>query len=295
MKHLFLSLLALCLNYQLLAQAIGEAVQETIPAFGHCIMPNNSTFLTLEADYDGMYITERELVDLFETARFDYSKELVNWTYYSYWALNERTFEQPEDYSFYNMVVDPTGTYLAIGKIERDGWSPIIELFNIGSQTKIGIIDFTSANENINFLNQVKFDKSGKNLIVGADDQGIYSSSTATQEIRTVYPANTYFLFDYHYDQGTPILKKFVKDDEGEFFLDIDLFTLAEEKQVRISLPLPSHYSRILTPTETHKYFGMFYEQEFDTYLAPIDDFNYQILYRNKNTFVFITREVPKE
>ncbi len=103
MNRISITLLFACSSLISIAQesAIGENVQETIPAFGYCIMPDNMTFLSLEADYDGEYITERELIDLFETSRFDFSKELVNYTYYSYWALNERTLEQPKAHTFY--------------------------------------------------------------------------------------------------------------------------------------------------------------------------------------------------
>ncbi len=297
MKQILLSLLFIFigLNTQLHAQAIGEDVQETIPAFGYCIMPNNSTFLALEADYDGMYITERELIDLFETSRFDFSKDLVNWTYYSYWALNERTLEQPKNYSFYQMIVDPTGTYLAIAKIKRDGWDTFIQIFNKGTQTMLAELNLSTENESVDFLNQVRFDGSGKHLIMGANNQGIYSYSIENKQIKLIYPSNKFLFFDYDYLNNLPILKEFIQDEDGEYFLDVDMFTLKEKSKTMVSLPLPLHYTRILSPTETHKYYGLFYEQEYDTYLAPIDDFNYQIIYRNKKTFVFITREVPKE
>lgn len=295
MNRLIITILLVGLNFISFAQAIGENVQETIPAFGFCIMPNNSTFLALEADYDGMYITERELIDLFETSRFDFSKNLVNWTYYSYWALNERTLEQPENHSFYQMVVDPTGTHVAIAKVRRDGWSTTIQLYNKGNQIKVDEFDISGIDENIDFLNQVRFDAEGKNLILGASDQGVYSYSVERKEIISVHPPYEYLFYDYSYEKGQPIFKKYLKDDEDEYFLDSDLFTLEGDEKSSISLPLPLHYTRILTPTETHKFYGLFYEQEYDTYIAPIDDFNYQIVYRNKNTFVFITREVPKE
>ncbi len=191
-----------------IAQTIGEDVQETIPAFGYCIMPDNRTFLALEADYDGMYITERELIDLFETSRFDFSKDLVNWTYYSYWALNERTLKQPEDHSFYQMIVDPTGTYLAVAKVRRDGWATRIQLFNKGSQIKISEFDVADTNENIDFLNQVLFDKEGKNLILGTNDQGIYSYAIEKNELSDLYPAYKYLCYDYYYKSGLPMLKE---------------------------------------------------------------------------------------
>jgi len=295
MTRTFISVLLLGLSYISYAQTIGENVQETIPAFGMCIMPDNTTFLALEADYDGMYVTERELIDLFETSRFDYSKDLLNWTYYSYWALNERTVEQPKNYSFYQMIVDPTGTYLAIAKVRRDGWAASIELFDKNSQSKIDEFDFSIKNQDIDFLNKVRFDAEGKNLIVGANDQGIYSYSIENKEISNTYLPYTYFFYDFDYENNTPILIEYMKDEEGEYLLNVDLFTLKEGKKQLLTLPLPLHYTRILSPTETHKYYGMFYEQEYDTYIAPIDDFNYQLIYRNKKTFVFITREVPKE
>lgn len=295
MSRLLISILFISFNYVSFSQAIGDDVQETIAAFGYCIMPDNTKFLSLEADYDGMYITEREIIDLFETGRFDFNKDLVNWTYYSYWALNERTLEQPKNYSFYQMVVDPTGTYLAISKVRREGWSTAIQIFDKGSQVKIAEFDVSSENENIDFLNQVKFDADGKNLILGANDLGIYAYSVLDKKITVLHPPFKYLFYDYNYQIGSPIFKEYIKDEEGEYFFDIDLFTLKGEVKTTQKLPLPLHYSRILTPTETHKYHGMFYEQEYDTYLAPIDDFNLQVIYRNKKTFVFITREVPKE
>lgn len=278
MNRLIITILLVGLNYNSFAQAIGENVQETIPAFGFCIMPNNSTFLALEADYDGMYITERELIDLFETSRFDFSKDLVNWTYYSYWALNERTLEQPENHSFYQMVVDPTGTYVAIAKVRRDGWSTNIQLYNKGNQVKVDEFDLSDIDENIDFLNQVRFNDEGKNLILGASDQGVYSYSIETKEITSVHPPYKYLFYDYNYEKGQLIFKEYLKDDEGEYFLDSDLFTLEGDEKSSISHPLPLHYTRILTPTETHKFYGLYYEQEYDTYIAPIDDFNYQII-----------------
>jgi hypothetical protein len=295
MTRIIITILFLGLSTITVAQTIGEDVQETIPAFGHCIMPDNRTFLALEADYDGMYITERELIDLFETSRFDYSKDLVNWTYYSYWALNERTLEQPENYSFYQMIVDPTGTYLAIAKEKRGGWDTAIKIFEKNTQTKIAEFNVNTENENLDFLNQVRFDKEGKQLILGGNDQGIYSFTIQKKEISVLYPPYKYMFYDYDYENGKPILKEYIKDEEGEYFLDVDLFTLQELEKKSVSLPLPLHYTRILSPTTTHKYYGLFYEQEYDTYLAPLDDYNYQIVYHNKNTFVFITREVPKE
>ena len=295
MNRILISILFLALTSKSIAQVIGEDVQETIPAFGFCIMPNNNTFLSLEADYDGMYITERELVDLFETGRFNFSSDLLDWTYYSYWALNERTLEQPNDYTFYQMTVDPTGTYVAIASAKREGWNTSIQLFDKGSQTKVAEFDVSTINENIYDLNQVRFDKEGKNLLLGAGELGVYSYSLETKELSTLYTPYTYYLHDYNYINGSPILKKYIKEEGDEYYLDTDLFTLNGDNQLAITLPLPLHYTRILTPTETHKYYGLFYEQEYDTYLAPIDDFNYQIIYRNKKTFVFITREVPKE
>ncbi len=297
MNRIVTILLFTSLTLTLLAQeqAIGENVQETIPAFGYCIMPDNMTFLALEADYDGEYITERELIDLFETSRFDFSKDLVNWTYYSYWALNERTFEQPEEHTFYQMVVDPTETYLAIAKERQGGWDRVIIIYNIGSQVKVDEFDMLSTNENIGFLNQVKFNKDGSKLIIGANDQGIYSYSVKDKSIKKIHPRFTYQFYDYDYANGAPILKQYVKVEEDEYVLDSDLFTLNVDTKTEIKLPLPLHYTRILTPTETHKYYGMYYEQEYDTYIAPIDDYNDQVIYRSKKTFVFITREVPKE
>lgn len=274
---------------------IGEEVQENIAAFGYCIMPNNTTLLTIEADYDGMYITERELIDFFETGRFDFSKDLVDWTYYDYWVLNERTQKQPEDHTFYQMVVDPTGTYIAIAEEVRDGWSTSIQLFNKSSQTLVTKFDCKSANETIDYLNQVRFDAQGKQLIIGAKDQGIYSFTIETKEIKEICPPNKFYMEDYSYENDSPILKAYIKTNEGEYILDTEMFTLKNGTKEPVSLPLPLHYTRILTPTETHKYYGAFYEQDYDTYLAPIDDFNYQIIYRNKELFKFRTREVPKE
>lgn len=297
MNRIITTLLLISLSLFSIAQesAIGENVTETIPAFGYCIMPNNVTFLSLEADYDGEYITERELIDLFETSRFDFSKDLVNWTYYSYWALNERTFEQPEYHTFYQMIVDPTGSYLAIAKVRNKGWDGTILLYDKGSQVKIAEIDILSANENVSFLNQVRFSKSGKELIMGANDQGIYVYSVKDKNIEELYKPFTYQLYDYDYVNGLPILKTYKKSGENDYILDVDLFTLTNGNKTVVNLPLPLHYTRILTPTETHKYYGMYYEQEHDTYIAPIDDYNDQVIYRSKKTFVFITREVPKE
>ncbi len=297
MNKIITTLLFTSLSFISLAQesAIGENVQETIPAFGYCIMPDNITFLALEADYDGEYITERELIDLFETGRFDFSKNLVNWTYYSYWALNERTLEQPEAHTFYQMVVDPTGTYLAIAKERQGGWDRSIMIYNKGSQVKVDEFDMLATNENIYSLNQVKFNQNGTELIIGANDQGIYAYSIKEKSIKELYNPYSYLFYDYDYQNDVPILKQYVKDNEGEYILDLDLFTLSGDSKTTITLPLPLHYTRILNPTETHKYYGLFYEQEYDTYIAPIDDYNDQVIYRNKKTFVFITREVPKE
>ncbi|MCF6352026.1 MAG: hypothetical protein L3J06_03350 [Cyclobacteriaceae bacterium] len=276
--------------------AIGENVQETIPSFGYCIMPNNTTFLSLEADYDGEYITERELIDLFETSRFDFSKDLVNWTYYTYWVLNERTLEQPEAYAYYQMIVDPTGTYLAIAKARNKGWDKTIMIYNIGSQIKMDEFDLLTTNGNIDFLNQVRFNQSGTKLLMGANDQGMYAYSMKDKSITDFFNEPfTYQFYDYDYDNGLPIYKQYQKDSEGGYVLNTDLFTLSDGIKTAISLPLPLHYTRILNPTETHTYYGMFYEQEYDTYIAPIDDYNDQVIYRNKKTFVFITREIPKE
>ncbi len=297
MNRIITTLLLASLTLTTFAQesAIGENVQETISAFGYCIMPNNATFLSLEADYDGEYITERELIDLFETGRFDFSKDLINWTYYSYWILNERTLEQPEAHTFYQMVVDPTGTYLAVAKVKNKGWDRTILLYNVGSQIKIAEIDALTANKNIDFLNQVRFNKNGSELIMGANDQGVYAYSVKENSITELQQPLTYQLYDYDYENGLPIYKQYQKNSEGEYVPNTDLFTLSNGTETTIRVPLPLHYTRILNPTETHTYYGMFYEQEYDTYIAPIDDYNDQVIYRNKKTFVFITREVPKE
>ncbi len=297
MNKILITFLLFSLSFISLAQesAIGEDVQETIPAFGYCMMPNNATYLSLEADYDGEYITERELIDLFETGRFEFSKNLVNWTYYSYWALNERTMEQPKNYTFYQMVVDPTGTYLAVAKERRDGWGSTVMIFNKGSQIKIDEFDMLSINKNIDYLNKVKFNTTGTALIIGANDQGVYAYSIKDKSIKELYPPLSYQLYDYDYINGLPILKKYIKVEEDEYMLDPDIFTLNGEVKTMVTQPLPLHYTRILTPTQTHKYYERFYEQEYETYIAPIDDYNDQVIYRNKKTFVFITREVPKE
>lgn len=295
MNRLLTIFLLLTSSLYIQAQSIGDEVQENLAAYGFCIMPNNATFLTLEADYDGMYIRERELIDLFETSQFEFSKELENWTYYEYWVLNERTQEQPENKTFYQMVVDPTGTYIAIAKELRDGWDANIKIFSKSSQTLFAELDCRSANKQIDYLNQVRFDTQGKHLILGALDQGIYSYSLEMKEINEVHSPNKFYLYDYDYEKGAPIVKSYIKTSDGEYVLDPDLFVLSNGTKQKISLPLPLHYTRILTPTETHKYYGLYYEQDYDTYLAPIDDFNYQILYRNKELFKFRTREVPKE
>ncbi len=299
MNRITITLLLASLPLFSIAQesSIGENVTETIPAFGFCIMPNNQTFLSLEADYDGEYITERELIDLFETSRFDFSKDLVNWTFYSYWALNERTFKQPEDHTLYQMIIDPTGTYLAISKTRRDGWARSIMIYDISSQVKVDEFDVLSINENIDYLNQVKFNQAGTELIIGANDQGVYTYALKDKVLNELHPPYSYRLYDYDYVNGEPIIQAFIKDNEGEVLLDPDLFTLNGNGATKtpITLPLPLHYTRILTPTETHKYYGLFYEQDYDTYIAPIDDYNDQVIYRSKKTFVFITREVPKE
>lgn len=290
-----LLLLSISLHSNAQEEYIGEEVQENLAAFGFCIMPNNTTFLTLEADYDGIYIRERELVDLFETSQFEYSKELENWTYYDYWVLNNRTLEQPEKNTFYQMTVDPTGTYIAIAPEWRDVWSTSIKIYNKSSQTLFAEFDLKNKVSTADFINLARFDGQGKNLILGAVEQGIYSFNLANKEIIELYPANTYQLNDYDYVTDTPILKAYVKTSEGDYILDPDLFILKGGTKQPVTLPLPLHYTRVLTPTQTHKYYGLFYEQDYDTYLAPIDDFNYQIIYRNKELFKFRTREVPKE
>lgn len=274
---------------------IGEEVQEYLAVYGYCIMPNNSSMLTLEADYDGMYIRERELIDFFETGQFEYSKDLTDWIYYNYWVLNERTLEQPEDHTFYQMVVDPTGTYVAIAEEVKDGWSTTFKIFNKGTQTLVTTFDCRSVIQNLDYLNMVRFNGQGNQLIIGAKNQGIYSYTIDSKEFKKLYSPNTYYLQDYSYVSDTPILKAYVKTSDGDYVLDPDMFTLKGGTKEPVSLPLPLHYTRILSPTETHKYYGAFYEQDYDTYLAPIDDFNYQIIYRNKEIFKFRTREVPKE
>lgn len=296
MNRLILVLLLTGLSLTCFAQdTIGEEVQENLPAYGFCIMPNNASFLTLEADYDGMYIRERELTDLFETGQFEYSKELENWIYYEYWVLNERTQKQPEKSTFYQMVADPTGNYVAIAEEIRDGWSTVIKILNKGTQTLLAEFDAKSVNDQIDYLNLVRFDGQGKHLILGGFDEGIYSYSLETKELNTLHSPKTFYLYDYDYTTETPILKAYMKTSGGDYVLDPDLFTLNNEKKQPVTLPLPLHYTRILNPTETHKYYGLYYEQDYDTYIAPIDDFNYQILYRNKKLFKFRTREVPKE
>lgn len=186
------------------------------------------------------------------------------------------------------MIVDPTGTYLAIAKVRRGGWATKIEIFNKGSQNKVDEFDISVINEDIDFLNNVRFDANGKNLILGAGDQGIYSYTIDSNEITTIYPPYKYQFYDYDCENNTPVLIEYIKDEEDEYFLDIDLFTLKNESKTVVTLPLPLHYTRILTPTETHKYYGLFYEQDYDTYIAPIDNFNYQIIYRSKKSLYLL-------
>lgn len=277
------------------AQIIGEYVQETIPAFGFCIMPDNTHFMSLEADYDGEYITERELIDLFETSRFDYSKELVNWTYYSYWALNERTMQQPTKHVFYKMIADPTGTYIALAPVRGKGWQPTLELLDVSTQTKLFTLDVSQVNPDIDYLNLVRFDTTGTLLYIGANDQGVFTYQLENKEFKTIHPPFTYQLAEFDYQTNEPIYKAFVKMDEDDYVLEKQLFKLKNGTKQAIKLPLPLHYTRIYTPTQTHTYYGLYYEQAYNTYIGYVDEFNYRLLYHNPKTFVFVTREVPIE
>lgn len=277
------------------AQIIGEYTQETIASFGFCIMPDNTRFLSIEADYDGIYITERELLDLFETGRFEYSKELLDWTYYSYWALNKRNFAQPTKFTSYKMTVDPTGNYLALAPTKGKGWAPTVELFDLSSNSKLEVINLTKTNEDIDYLNLVRFDTTGNQLLFGANDQGIYRYSLKTQKTDELYKPFTYFLADFDYSLNSPILRAYTKMGEDEYILEKQLFVIENTTRKEIKLPLPLHYTRVYTPTQMHKYYGLYYEQAYNTYLGKIDEFNYRLLYHNPKTFVFVTREVPIE
>ena len=81
---------------------------ETLAIFGLSLMPSQETFLTLEADYDGMFFSERELGDFFMLNRFEFSQETFNWTYYDYWINNNRggISDVPYDHMFYNLIVN---------------------------------------------------------------------------------------------------------------------------------------------------------------------------------------------
>lgn len=274
-------------------QVIGEEVEEILPVFGLCLMPDNNTFLTIEADYDGMYIAERDLSDLFEETRFQLNNEGYNWVYYDYWILNNRTQKTPNKRSLYSIVIDPGGKFLAVAALSDKSFVDSIQIFNRDAQQLIGTFKLSDYCEFLSPVTLIKFDSSSKHLLIGTAESGNFSYDMDSKTISPILPGRLLQLIDYHYDSGAMVFMQYDLDEFGELSKETDKISLINGKE-NINTREPSKdFTRVFTPTEMHKEFDPYYRQSYLTYITTKDGPDQTILYRNPDTFVITSMVRP--
>ena len=290
-RSIILSLI-FCWPLYTYAQETFTEYRETIPAFGLCLMPNNTSFLTIEADYDGMFITEHELADFFELKRFQLNEELVNWTYYDYWVLNNRGTDVPRERVDYNMVAGPKGVFVAVNLNSESVYNTEIKVFNLESKVLAGTVDIFDADEYVEHISFLKFDSNGEHLLVGSEANGTFLVNLNNFEVDKFSVANNYRLVNYDYKESAMYFAPFSRDDYGVITFGKGFIrnTGGESQQID-SYSATRDYTRYYTPLEMNKLFQPFYRQSYDTYITSSDGTLQTILYRNRETFQIITYE----
>lgn len=292
MRRIVVIGLVYSLSFQIYAQELFTEYRETMPAFGLCLMPNNTSFLTLDADYDGMYFMERELADMFELNRFNYSDELINWTYYDYWILNNRGVDVPREKIFFNMVVDPQGVFVAVNLKSTTAYNTEISIYNLETKSLATTVDIFDTDENVEHISFLKFDVKGKNLLVGSEAHGSFSINLSDFTVAKITIEDNFRLIDYDYNQGAMYFAPFTIDDYGVVTFGQGFIKKTSSATEKISsYPAIRDYTKYYTPGEMNKLFTPFYRQSYDTYITSADSPVQMILYRNLETFQLITFE----
>jgi|GEM_PF-6694882 len=285
-KYILLNLLAGFLYWPSLAQIIGEEVEEKLPVFGLCLMPDNSTFITVEADYDGMYISQRELVDLFEKTRFNLNGETYNWDYYDYWVLNNRTRKTPVNHTYYSVVVDRAGKLVAVAPLSDKNEVDSIFVFSLSEQVPIASFEISEHAEYISPLTLLKFDYSSKHLLVGTEVSGTFSLEIDTGDVTNPFAGKKLQLIDYQYDSKKMIFRPYSLDEFGAVVPGKSLVSVQKGEVIMYSGSLSHDFTHTYSPTQMHKLYEPYYRQTYDTYISTSDGEEQLLLYQNKNTFI---------
>ena len=284
------------LSIQVKAQTDFDEHIETLPIFGLSLMPNQESFLSLEADYDGMFFSERELADFFVLSRFSFSDELVDWTYYDYWINNNRggIDKVPYDHMFYNLVVDAQASKFAVYLKSKKEYNTEVILYDLGSQAQIAVFDVFNLDENVEHINFLKFDADGTRLLIGTESHGSFIYDVATAQLSKMDITDNLQLIDYSYESKAMYFAPFTMDDFGEITYG-EGFVMVDDtgKKPIDAYPLVLDHTKMFTPTQMNKLFKPFYRQDYDTYFTTKEGSEQTILYRNLKTFKLISTEQP--
>ena len=294
MRHSLFLLLLFTFSFTVQAQLDFDEHSEKLAVFGLTLMPNNETFITLEADYDGMFIRERELYDFFEKLNIRYSDDLTNWEYYDYWILDNRGGKQnvPNEKVLYNMVVDPTGNLLAVYLDAKDEYNTKVRLFDLGAQNEIAVFDIFDFDENAEHINLLKFDKPGKKLIIGTEANGTFSYDIKEAKLSKLEIPDNLQLIAVNYTDNTMTFAPFTIDDYGTISYGEGYMVYTNGNLEATSDFSPTiDFTTMFTPLEMNKMFTEHYRQDYDTYITLKGGNQQMILYRNLVTFEIISTE----
>jgi hypothetical protein len=292
MRTIISIFLSLAVSFAANGQDNFTEYRETIPAFGLCLMPNNLTFLSLEADYDGMYFTEHELADLFEVSRFNYNDDLTNWTYYDYWILNNRGAEVPREKIYYNLVVDPTGEYVAVNVKSAKEYNTEISIYNLKNQSLVAVVDIFEHDEAVEHISFMKFDLESEHLLVGSEAHGTFLIEVDEGTVSKLETEENLQLVDYDYTDGAMYFAPISVDEYNTIKFGDGFIKKSGNIMEKTGTFLPVHdYTRVYSPLEMNKTFTPFYRQSYDTYITNADSELQTILYRSLETFQIITYE----
>ena len=292
MRTLISILLSVVISSSGFSQDDFTEYRETIPAFGLCLMPNNTTFLTLDADYDGMYFMERELGDMFEISRFNYNDEVTNWTYYDYWILNNRGAKVPQEKIYYNMVVDMKGDYVAINVKSDAGYNTEVGIYNLKNQTQVALIDLFEHDETVEHISFMKFDAESKHLILGSETHGTFLINLEDGSVNKLEIDKNLQLVDYDNIEGAMFFAPISVDDYNTVKFGSGFIKRVADSNEKVdSYPPVRDYTKVYTPSAMNKIFTPFYRQTYDTYITNADSDVQTILYRNSETCQVITFE----
>lgn len=269
---------------------------ETLPIFGLTLMPGQESFLTLEADYDGMFFSERELTDFFMLNRFEFNQETVNWTFYDYWNNNNRggISDVPYDHMFYNLIVNAQGTKFAVNLQSEKEYNTEVMVYDIGSQAQIAVFDVFEYDENVEHINLLKFSTAGETLFIGTERNGTYQFDLNSKNLTKMEVAGNLQLVDYSYKNDALYFVPFTIDDFDEITYGEGFFIKDAAGTRKIdAYPPVRDFTKHYTPTEMNKIFTPYYRQDFDTYFTTKEGGQQTILYRNLKTFKTITTDQP--